>query len=80
MSDFGTGDKPILSDSQDTKSIVSTIRSEFSQVINGHRIECNQIDGHNFITLNGNPFAGTYIEAIQAAAKLPAIAWDGEFR
>lgn len=78
MSEFGTGNKPIQSDSQSGDQ-VSSLRSEFQQNINGHIIRADRTSrDHVFVTLDGHPFAGSFIEAIQAATKLP-YRWSGVF-
>ena len=68
---------PIESDSQHQDS-PSDLRSEFQQNINGRVIRADRIDGHVFVTLDGKPFNGTFIQAIQVASQLP-IRWTGMF-
>lgn len=56
----------------------SDLRSEFQQNINGRVIRADRVDGHVFVSIDGKPFQGSFIEAIQAATKMP-IRWSGVF-
>jgi hypothetical protein len=67
--------RPIQTDSQRSDGLTA-LRSNFQQNINGRVITSNEIDGHVFVTLDGKPFAGTFIQAIQIASQLP-IRWNG---
>jgi hypothetical protein len=77
VSEFGAADKPVLSESQ-TGETCDGMRSQFQQNINGRVIRADRVDNHVFVTLDGTPFAGSFIEALQAAAKMP-VRWDGMF-
>lgn len=78
MSDLGSQNQPILSDSQRTTEVIDELKADVSMNINGYRIECQQYKERTVVTIDGREVNGSFTDAMKYAATLP-VRWDGMF-
>jgi hypothetical protein len=76
MSEFGADDKPTIGTLTDPNpDCLDPLKADISQCINGRLIEAIYYSEKKIITIDGQPFNGTFTEAVMVAGSMP-IRWS----
>ncbi len=76
MSDYGASDKPTTGTLTDPNpDCLDPLKADISQCVNGRLIEAIYYAEKKIITIDGQPFNGTFMDAVKVAGSMP-IRWS----